>query len=72
VVPSGLQEHRQTHTFRGPSCLCASITLGGEYTEAAIYKPTGGDFSGEYIAACHTESCGYIGEPLIVHSSSHN
>jgi hypothetical protein len=59
VPPSDLTEHRATHWFKGPCCLCAygSVT----YTECAIDQAIGGKYSGEYVAFCALERCGYIG-----------
>ena len=67
IPPSALSEHRLSHRFLGPCCLCPVITpapRGGwpEFIEAAILMATGGRLSGQYIAACARGRCGYIGE----------
>jgi hypothetical protein len=52
VTPDALQEHRQSHQFLGPCCLCPLFEPKGRviFTEAVIYIMTSGQFSGEYIA----------------------
>lgn len=35
---------------------------GTENKETAIYLPWKGEFGGQYVAACATEECAYIGE----------
>jgi hypothetical protein len=60
ITPSGLLDYRMAYVFQAPCCLCASVTPGSDYTESAIYVPIGGEFVGEYVAACATDSCGYM------------
>jgi hypothetical protein len=60
VTPDGLQDHRKSHKFRGPCCLCATDSIDAVYTESAIFMAAGGNFSGKYLAACATGQCGYI------------
>ncbi|KAF6740855.1 hypothetical protein DFP72DRAFT_864736 [Ephemerocybe angulata] len=71
IPPHGLQDHRRTHSFRAPCCLCAYLD-GEEYTEAAISIvetiPMPDDdpdrnrttMNGEYVATCATDRCGYF------------
>lgn len=60
VPPSDLQAYRITHTFRLPSCICAYDAPGIDYIESALFRVIGGDFAGEYVAACATNSCNYL------------
>lgn len=66
VVPSALREHRQSHRFLGPCCLCPLLAEDpddrGVFTEAAILIATSGLFFGEYVAMCAKGQCGYIGQ----------
>ena len=63
VAPSDLSEYRLAHNFLGPSCLCAADTGDRTaYVEAAIFVPLTGEFTGEYIATCASDSCGYWSE----------
>jgi len=32
------------------------------YTEAAIFRAINGEFTGEYVAACAQNTCGYLGK----------
>jgi hypothetical protein len=43
---------------------------GTTYTEAAIFVSTQGPFMGEYIAACASDSCGYLGKLCKSHTFS--
>jgi hypothetical protein len=71
IVPSELLEHRRTHEFRGPSCLCASLDSSdlGDYTEAAIFVATVGPSSGQYVAACASGQCRYWGTSHFAHGT---
>lgn len=60
VAPDDLQDHRKSHKFRGPCCLCPTDSIDAVYTESAIFMATGGVFSGKHLAACSTGQCGYI------------
>jgi hypothetical protein len=63
VTPSNLLDHRRSHDFKGPSCLCASLNSSETaYTEAAIFMATRGPSAGKYVAACATGQCRYWGE----------
>lgn len=66
VVPSELEEHRKSHQFLGPCCLCPLFEPQGRpiFTEAAIFIATSGPFAGEYIAKCAKGDCGYLGQVL--------
>jgi hypothetical protein len=70
ITPSGLLDYRMAYVFQAPCCLCASVTPGSDYTESAIYVPIGGEFVGEYVAACATDSCGYMCKLLIIWNSN--
>jgi hypothetical protein len=70
VTPSDLLAHRGSHEFKGPCCMCAASqganpTAAAPYTEASIFVPAEGPFSGEYVAACAHGNCRYWGELLI-------
>jgi hypothetical protein len=60
VTPSDLAEYREAHSFRAPCCLCACSNPGNVYTETAIYISTDGPYSGEFVAGCASDSCGYL------------
>lgn len=62
VLPCSLSDHRQTHDFKGTGCLCA-LDRQGIFTESAIYQAAQGHiYSGEYVAGCASNWCGYLGE----------
>ena len=59
VTPSN---HRRSHDFKGPCCLCASLNVNDTaYTEAAIFMAIRGPSTGKYVAACVTGQCRYWG-----------
>lgn len=67
VTPSELSDHRVTHDFLGPCCLCAVPTdeEGGvnRFVETLMYMSTSpGDYQGEYVARCAHGGCGFLGE----------
>ena len=64
VTPTELLNHRITHEFKAPSCLCACINPGTSYTESAIYLNVAIDspYFGEYMAGCASGTCGYLGK----------
>lgn len=65
IKPSDLEAYRQSHRMLGPCCLCP-MKDGGQpdFVEAAMYMVTAGSLSGEYIASCAQNHCGYFGELL--------
>lgn len=67
VTPSNLLQHRHSHEFLGPCCLCASLESdGSSYTEASIFVALSGPTAGQYTAACATGQCRYWGRFRIV------
>ena len=62
VAPSDLEQHWISHRFRGPCCLCPMVHGEDDITEAALVLVTHGRLSGEYIAKCARNLCGYFGE----------
>ncbi|KAH6893808.1 hypothetical protein BKA70DRAFT_1233155 [Coprinopsis sp. MPI-PUGE-AT-0042] len=69
IPPSELENHRRTHFFTAPCCLCA-FSLDETFVESriglAVVAP-GGDSSevvGEYVAQCASNQCGYFDTPL--------
>jgi hypothetical protein len=65
VPPVGLRQHRETHQYLGPGCLCPLLEPLSEepvFTEAAIYLTTFGRYEGEYVAECAKGQCGYLGQ----------
>ena len=63
VTPSDLMDHQAVYDFRAPSCLCASeFTAERQYTECAMYLAQSGVYSGEYVAGCTFDCCGYLGK----------
>ncbi|KAH6871598.1 hypothetical protein BKA70DRAFT_1451077 [Coprinopsis sp. MPI-PUGE-AT-0042] len=65
IAPSELEDHRRTHHFTAPCCLCA-ISMHEGYTESKIglvlVAPgeTRTDVNGEYVAQCALNKCGYF------------
>jgi hypothetical protein len=62
VPPSDLSEHRTSHDFKVPCCLCACDAAAPQYVESEIYTATEGPFWGEYVAGCAADRCGYLGQ----------
>lgn len=63
VTPDELNDHRLTHEFRGPGCLCASrIQAPDAFTEARIFCAESGVVTGQWVAACGRGECKYFGE----------
>jgi hypothetical protein len=63
VRPSDLQDYRVSHRLLGPCCLCPMTDPNQpDFVEAAIYVVTAGPFSGQYVASCARDQCGYFGE----------
>ena len=65
ITPSGMDDHRLTHRFLGPCCLCP-LEHTGQYafTEAAMVMETSGRYVGQYVASCACDSCGYYGKTV--------
>lgn len=64
VRPDGLRNHRETHQFLGPCCICPllkPLSIEPRFKEAAIYMPLMGLYKGEYVAECVESRCGYLG-----------
>lgn len=61
VMPDHFAEHRRTHLFMTPCCLCA-CNAGGSYIETAVYQLPHGPNSGDFVAGCASGNCGYIGQ----------
>ncbi|KAF6754698.1 hypothetical protein DFP72DRAFT_1124388 [Ephemerocybe angulata] len=71
IPPDQLQEHRRTHKFLAPCCLCALIE-GEIYTESSIClveslpmphadrERNSAMLHGEYVATCAKGACGYF------------
>jgi len=64
VTPTALYDHRQSHQFLGPCCLCPLFAQDGRgaFVEAAILIETLGPHSGQYVAKCAQGQCGYLGQ----------
>lgn len=60
VTPTDLADHRMSHEFKAPCCLCASTLGGTSYTETVFHMEVTGEHRGRYVASCATNSCGYI------------
>ena len=53
MTPSTLHDRRESHQFLRPCCLCPFLKLlkaVPHFTEAAIYMPVHGRYTGEYVA----------------------
>lgn len=62
IEPWDLRQHRKTHQFLGPCCLCPKVDPNQpDFVEAAIFPVPRGVISGEYIATCARNRCGYFG-----------
>lgn len=68
VVPSDLPLHRDSHRFLGPCCLCPLFIPNsqGLYVETSMAYETSGFYSGQFVAKCAQNECGYFGESIIV------
>jgi len=64
VTPSDLVDHRCTHWFRGPCCFCA-YGISDSYTECVIDVLRLGKYTGEYVAMCGFDSCGYCSKVVL-------
>lgn len=65
VTPSNLTDHRISHRFLGPCCICPAIIEGRtEFTEASFAMLISGRRAGQYVARCASGECKYIGELL--------
>lgn len=63
VAPSDLGDHRSSHRFLGPCCMCpAVIEEQTGFTEAAIVMTVSGRRAGQYVARCAKGRCRYFGE----------
>jgi hypothetical protein len=64
VPPSDLLDYRNSHELDNPYCLCLLFVTSVEATpnEVAILIETVGAYSGEYVAKCAKNECGYFGE----------
>lgn len=62
VTPGDLVEYRRVHDFKNPCCFCASNGVGNFYVESAIHMAVEGQYAGEYVARCASDSCGYLGK----------
>ena len=63
ITPSDLRDHRRSHKFLGPCCVCPLIADDQTaFKEAAIFAVASGRFVGEYVAECAESRCGYFGK----------
>jgi hypothetical protein len=63
IQPSDLEDHRRSHQFLGPCCICpATDEHQPEFVEATIRVMRTGHFAGKYVASCASDACGYLGE----------
>ena len=62
IAPSDLHDHRTTHHFQFPGCFCPLLDGGlGLKKETAVYMPTAGPYKNQWVAACATQECLYLG-----------
>ena len=62
IQPADLIYYRSTYDYRVPCCLCAIDGSDDEnYTETNVFIQANGTYSGEYVAACALNRCGYLG-----------
>lgn len=62
IPPSELSSHRNSHRMLGPCCLCPMADqYAPDFVESAIYRKTDDPYSGEWVATCARNKCGYIG-----------
>jgi hypothetical protein len=59
VPPNELPDYRNSHMLENPYCLC--LLFGGSSKEVAIFIEIAGAYSGEYVARCAKNECGYFG-----------
>lgn len=62
VALHNLVDHRSSHDFQFPTCLCAALDTS-TVTESAIYMATKGPNDGCWVASCAKGLCGYFGQP---------
>jgi hypothetical protein len=64
IPVSGLRNHRLTHQFTGPGCLCPlADPTQPAFVESAIFKVgTENEHGEEYMAKCAQDKCGYSGK----------
>ena len=62
VPPEALHQHRQTHHFLGPGCLCSSQSLNEDFSESFMFMVMTGQFKGQWAAACAKRVCKYWGK----------
>jgi hypothetical protein len=66
VDPTALRDHRQSHQFLDPCCLCPLFMLSRQdFCEVALFVETSGTFCGEYMAKCAKNECGYLGQSVV-------
>lgn len=62
VPPAGLLEYCVSNNYVGPCCLCPlNDASKPNLVEAAFELAGAGVLSGEYVARCAEDYCGYIG-----------
>jgi hypothetical protein len=66
IAPSDLEDHRRTHHFKAPCCLCAtSMDQGYVESKIGLVLVAPGapstQVNGEYVAQCAKNTCGYFG-----------
>ena len=62
IAPSDIEKYCATHGIRAPGCLCASESQDpNAFTESTIYVSNHPGITGEYVAACRTHRCKYVG-----------
>lgn len=73
VRPEDLREHCVSNNLRRPCCLCPLKDLTKPaLVEASFEIAKSGVLSGEYIAKCAKNNCGYLGAwPRLVRISDH-
>lgn len=69
LKPPLWQEHRVTHEFRFPCCLCPARSFGGDgkYKETQVEKGVEGHYAGKWVATCAQRSCPYFGESSLIY-----
>lgn len=66
LTTCAMDNHRITHRFLGPCCLCPlADDKAPDFVEAAIYMATDGPHSGKWIATCAKGECRYLGKSYL-------
>jgi hypothetical protein len=61
-TPAELLQYCASHNIRTPCCLCAVGHKYITYMESDVRFDIGGQYPGEWVVRCATNTCKYIGD----------